>query len=220
MAKLSISLEDLSVLVSEKDDQKNDERKSERREDESWKDESHEDESWENESREEDSRVDESQEEESRDDECREDESRWSLENKSQEDKGRKNKRDKDFQNGREEIVLSYRHLTEEMQQSQHNFTNKKEQKRVLFKYITSKMELNEEQVELIRQDLEEKIHFFFLKVKKKYIESNRKFERFMSSNQSLLSKQFDLPQLPKPLTTRLPPNKSTGSPANILEYV
>ena len=118
--------------------------------------------------------------------ESREDESR---EDKSQEDKGRKkgygkNECDKDFQNGRE-IVVSYRDLTEEMQQSRHKFTDKKEQKRVLFKYITSKMKINEDQVELITHDLEEKIHFFFLKVKKKYIASNRKYDRFVSSNHS-----------------------------------
>jgi len=124
-----------------------------------------------------------------------------------------------DFQS-RSKIVLCYQDLTEKMQESEHNFTDKKEQSSVLFEYITSKMKINEDQIELIRNDLDEKIHFFFLKVKKKYIESNQKYERFVSTNQSLLSRQFVLPKVLESSKPRLPPSKSTVLTANILKRI
>jgi len=106
------------------------------------------------------------------------------------------------------ELVLSHKDLTDVMQKSEYNFTDHNEQKEVLFEFIKSKLCIEDNQVEIIKSDLLAKITFFLLKASEKYIKSSRKYERFLSNNQLFLSKNFDLPKLPRPSKQLSQPNK------------
>jgi hypothetical protein len=103
-------------------------------------------------------------------------------------------------------LVVSRRELTEEMQKSGLNFTNLNDQKKILFKFLIAKMQISDSQVEIIRSDLLEKIRLFLVKATKKYVEANRKYDRFVCNNEVFLSKNFDLP---KPQTTARPTKSS-----------
>jgi len=112
-----------------------------------------------------------------------------------------------EFQN-KNELVLSHKDLSDVMQKSEYNFTDHNQQKEVLFEFIKSKLCIDDNQVEIIKSDLLAKITFFLLKASEKYIKSSRKYERFLSNNQLFLSKNFDLPKLPRPSKQLSQPKK------------
>ena len=116
-----------------------------------------------------------------------------------------------DIQNGNE-LVLSHNELTDVMQKSDQNFTNLNEQKQVLFEYIKSKLCIDDNQVEIIKSDLLEKITYFVLKASERYIKSSRNYKRFVNNNQIFLSKNFELPKLKQPLKKPARPNKRNVS--------
>jgi hypothetical protein len=108
-----------------------------------------------------------------------------------------------------EELILSHKDLTDVMQKSEYKFTDHNEQKQVLFDFIISKLCIDDKKVEIIKNDLLEKINFFLLKAIEKYIKSSRKYERFVINNEMFLSKNFEVPKLSQSFKTESQPHKS-----------
>ncbi len=115
---------------------------------------------------------------------------------------------------GGRDLYLSHKELTDEMQRSEHSFTNRKEQRKVLFDFIKSKLCIDDIQTEQIKAELLKKITYFLAKAITKYIASSRTYERFVRNNQIFLEKNFEVPKVshssklnPKPTKRLLPLN-------------